>query len=132
MLGITYRWGLLGFMDISDWTNPRKDLLWILFSILYCMDAIVFATSILFVVVHELEVDFSLVWLIESWLILNQTIFTRTYKPNVSGCWSGRGIFKNASTSPMAGIYSGMKALSFVSSSWRLGVYLDWGSYTFE
>jgi hypothetical protein len=32
-------------------------LLWIFFSILYRMDAIVFTTSVLFVVVHELKVD---------------------------------------------------------------------------
>ena len=31
---------------------------------------------------------------------------------------------RKASTSPMAGMYSGMKALSFVSNSVRTGVYL--------
>ena len=40
-----------------------------------------------------------------------------TESPNASPVKSGRGIFKNASTSPTAGMYSGTKAFNLVSNS---------------
>lgn len=40
-----------------------------------------------------------------------------TTRPNYSGVSSGLSIFKKASTSPTAGIYSGIKGLSLESSS---------------
>lgn len=64
-----------------------------------------------------------------SWIIHG---FTRTYRPIVYGWPSGRGIFRKASTSPMAGMYSGTKAFNLVSSSVRTGVYLSQIVHTFE
>jgi hypothetical protein len=95
------------------------------------MDFTVFASSVLLVVVDELEVHLCLVGLVKSWLILDKGRVTSTKRPRVSGCPSGLGIFKKASTSPMAGIYSGTNALSLVSSSCRTGVYLGYVSVTF-
>mmetsp|Transcript_26762 Transcript_26762/g.63720 ORF Transcript_26762/g.63720 Transcript_26762/m.63720 type:complete len:228 (-) Transcript_26762:85-768(-) len=44
--------------------------------------------------------------------------------PRPLGASSGRGIFRNASTSPMLGISSGMKGFRMVSSSMVWGLYL--------
>jgi hypothetical protein len=95
------------------------------------VDLAVLASSVLLVVIDELEVHLCLVGLVKSWLILDKGRFTSTKRPRVSGCPSGLGIFKKASTSPMAGMYSGTKAFSLVSSSCRMGVYLGYVSVTF-
>jgi hypothetical protein len=88
------------------------------------MHLAVLAPAVLLVVVDELQVNFGLVRLVQRGLVLNLTISTSTYRPKVYGCPSGRGIFRKASTSPIAGMNSGMKAFNLVSSSWRVGAYL--------
>lgn len=126
-LGVAHRWRLFGLMDVSNRTDPGQDLFGVFLCALDGMNFAVLASSVLFVVVDELQVYLSLIRLIERWLVLNNSTLTNTYSPKVSGCPSGLGIFKNASTSPMAGMYSGTKALSLVSNSCRTGVYLHKG-----
>lgn len=130
-LRITNWWWLLWFMDIGNWCYPIDDLLRILLCVLNWMNFIIFASSILLVLISYLEVSFSLIWLVQSWLILYYHKFTKTCSPNIYGCPSGLGIFKKASTSPIAGIYSGTKAFNLVSSSCKVGVYLYEMYFTF-
>ncbi len=99
-------------------------MLWVLLCVFDGVDFAVLASPVLLVIVDELQVHLRLVGLVEGWLVLHHEKLTRTNRPRVSGCPSGLGILRKASTSPMAGMYSGTKALSLVSSSWRTGVYL--------
>lgn len=118
-------------MDVSDRADPGQDLLGVLLSALNGVHLAVLAATVLLVVVDELQVDLRLVRLVQRRLVLNNSFLTSTYSPKVSGWPSGLGIFRKASTSPIAGMYSGTKAFSLVSSSCRTGVYLPRRSVTF-
>ena len=58
-------------------------LLWVLLGIFNRMDLGVLPASVPLIVVHEFQVDFGLVRLVESRFILNETEHTKTYRPKV-------------------------------------------------
>lgn len=97
-LGVADRWWLFGLVDVSDRADPGQDLFGVLLCAFNSMHLAVLASSVLLVVVDQLQVDLCLIRLIERWLVLHNLSLTSTYSPKVSGCPSGLGIFKNAST----------------------------------
>ena len=77
-----------------------------------------------FLVMNSFNIRSALALLV--WLRVGSS---NTYNPNNSSLLSGLDIFRNASTSPTAVIYSGMNGFSLASisicSGWNLVIYLN-------
>lgn len=118
-------WSLSTLCDFLNILYPSIDFFWIFVCVFYRMNRGWFVRTNLSSFFKQ-KFYCSSFRLIQSGFILGGycIIFTNITNPKVSSVSSGRDIFRKASTSPTAGIYSGIKGFSFESISTSTGLYL--------